>query len=128
MSWSSTERIDIAARSGFPAPLMTDHDCAIESMRASSFWREPSGVPLSKKARRYHLPSQASRSTTAANSSERLRHQEANSRSPRLAHTPANFFKTSTRNQASQTLSPFPLSPTLLMPSFQSHEPIRGKP
>ena len=37
----------------------------------------------------------------------------------------ASVFK---RNQPTQTLSPLPWSPTLLIPSFQSPEPISGKP
>ena len=38
---------------------MTDQLCAIESMRHSVFCAEPSGVPSSKYARRYHSPSHA---------------------------------------------------------------------
>ena len=36
---------------------MTPQDCAIESIRHSSLTAEPSGVPSSKKARRYQSPS-----------------------------------------------------------------------
>jgi hypothetical protein len=38
----------VAARCGSPAPEITLHDCAIESMRHSAFAAEPSGVPSSK--------------------------------------------------------------------------------
>ena len=49
-----------AARVGILAK--TAHDCVSESMRHSSFCADPSGVPSSKYARRYQLPSQASSS------------------------------------------------------------------
>jgi hypothetical protein len=52
-------------RSGDPAPEITLQLCAIASMRHSSFAAEPSGVPSSKKARRYHSPSHACASTAA---------------------------------------------------------------
>ena len=46
------------ARSGSAAPEMTPQDWAIESIRHSSLDADPSGVPSSKKARRYQSPSQ----------------------------------------------------------------------
>ena len=51
----------IAERSASP-PAITDQDWASESIWHSSFVCEPSGVPSSKKARRYQAPSHASRS------------------------------------------------------------------
>ena len=56
----STDSIAWRARAGSPAPEITAHDCAIASIRHSAFSRDPSGVPSSKYARRYHSPSQAS--------------------------------------------------------------------
>ena len=49
------------------APLITPQDCATESMRHSGSAAEPSGVPSSKYARRYHSPSHPSRSIAAFN-------------------------------------------------------------
>ena len=40
----------------------------------------------------------------------------------------ANSFSTTTRNQPSHTLSPRPSWPTRFIPSFQSPEPISGRP
>jgi hypothetical protein len=40
----------------------------------------------------------------------------------------ANAVRAAWRNQPSQMLSPFPCSPTLFMPSFQSPVPISGNP
>jgi len=51
--------------SGAAAPERTAQDCAIESMRHSSFAAEPNGSPSSKKARRYQSPSHPSRSSEA---------------------------------------------------------------
>ena len=48
---------------GLAAPDRTLHDWAIESIRHSALTAEPSGVPSSKKARRYQSPSQPSRSS-----------------------------------------------------------------
>ena len=46
------------ARDRSAAPERTLHDWAIESIRHSALLAEPSGVPSSKKARRYQSPSQ----------------------------------------------------------------------
>jgi hypothetical protein len=46
----------------------------------------------------------------------------------RISATSAKRFSTSHRKKASHTLSPLPCSPTLSMPSFQSQEPISGRP
>ena len=45
-------------RSASPAPDSTDQLCATESIRHSTLLADPSGVPSSKYARRYHSPSQ----------------------------------------------------------------------
>ncbi len=58
--YSSTAAIARAARERFAAPDRTLHDWAIESIRHSALAAEPSGVPSSKKARRYQSPSQPS--------------------------------------------------------------------
>ena len=48
--------------------------------------------------------------------------------SPRASASAANLRRESTRNQASQTLSPLPPAPTRFIPSFQSPLPISGRP
>ena len=56
----STEAIAVRARVwGRRWPLSTAQACAMASMRHSAFAVEPSGVPSSKYARRYHAPSHA---------------------------------------------------------------------
>ena len=49
-------------------------------------------------------------------------------RSPRASACSANARSVVIRNQASQTLSPRPSTPTRFMPSFQSPMPISGRP
>ena len=51
------------ARPRSAAPEIAAQDCEIESIRHSSSVAEPSGVPSSNQARRYHSPSQASLSS-----------------------------------------------------------------
>src|SRR5476649_2377381 len=117
-----------ATRSLLAAPDSTPQLCEIESIWHSSFSCDPSGVPSSKYARRYHSPSQALASTLAASFTASSRQNWANVASPRSTATSAKRCSTSYRKKASQTLSPLPCSPTLSMPSFQSQEPISGKP
>ena len=54
----STLSIARRVRCGVPAPERIDQLCEIASIWHSSFVAEPSGVPSSKYARRYHSPSQ----------------------------------------------------------------------
>ncbi len=61
--YSCTAAIARSACAGSPAPDRTAHDWAIESILHSALAAEPSGVPSSKKARRYQSPSQPSRSS-----------------------------------------------------------------
>src|SRR5438132_3109757 len=109
-------------------PEITLHDCAIESMRHASLTADPSGVPSSKYARRYHPPSQASRSSDSFSALAWPRHVVARLPSPRASATVAHSDRIGWRNQASQTLSPFPSAPTRFIPSFQSPVPISGRP
>ena len=62
ISYDSTDAIACCERAGSPRPEITDQLCAIESMRHSTFCADPSGVPSSKYARRYHAPSHAASS------------------------------------------------------------------
>jgi len=107
---------------------MTDHDWAMASIRHSSLLIDPSHCPASVKARRYHCPSQACSSIDKASCSLRSRYRSARSASPCCLHKSVNRFSTSHRNQPSHTLSPRPLAPTRLIPSFQSPIPISGSP
>ncbi len=111
-----------------PAPDSTDQLCAIESIWHSAFLLDPSGVPSSKYARRYHSPSHALYSILWPRSVASFSHRSANAASPRRRATSANSMSTLQRKNASQTLSPLPCLPTRFMPSFQSPEPISGKP
>ena len=61
----SSDSMARAARAGLAAPEITLQDCAMASMRHSSLPAEPSGVPSSKKPRRYQSPSQACCSSAA---------------------------------------------------------------
>src|SRR2546422_5353551 len=115
-------------RAASVAPEITLHDCAIESMRHASLMADPSGVPSSKYARRYQLPSQASRSSDSFSAPAWSRHALTRSPSPRASASLAHSDRIGWRNQASQTLSPFPSAPTRFIPSFQSPVPISGKP
>src|SRR4029453_3094840 len=65
------------AREASAAPEITAHDCAIESIWHSSFDAEPSGVPSSKNARRYHSPPPAPAPRPAAIAPASLRHRAA---------------------------------------------------
>ena len=56
------------------------------------------------------------------------RQRSARARSPRASAIGANPARTVCRNQPSQTLSPRPSWPTRFMPSFQSPDPISGRP
>ena len=100
----------------------------MESIRHSAFVAEPSGVPSSKYARRYHSPSQPSRSSAAFSALTCSRHVSARLCSPRASAILANSQRTVCRNQPSHTLSPLPSCPTRFMPSFQSPVPISGSP
>ncbi len=126
--YSSTAAIARRLRSLSPAPEMTAQDCAIESIRHSSLAAEPSGVPSSKKARRYQSPSQPALSTAIFRASTCARHRSMRALSPRLSASFANSQRFVCRNHASQTLSPFPPIPTRFIPSFQSPAPINGSP
>ncbi len=64
------------------SPESTAHDCAIESMRHSSLWAEPSGVPSSNHARTYQSPSQAW-SSRVASCTPSSRQRTTRARSPR---------------------------------------------
>jgi len=55
----SAATIACRARAGSATPLSAAHDCTIESIRQASLTCDPSGLPLSKYARRYQAPSQA---------------------------------------------------------------------
>src|SRR2546421_1552860 len=89
---------------------------------------EPRGVPSSKYARRYHAPSHAWASIVLANCAARKRQARASAPNSRRVSNSAKFFSTKISNQASQTLSLLPPSPTRLRPSFQSPPPISGSP
>ena len=90
---------------------------------------DPSGVPSSKNARRYHSPSQASSSTAASSAVACARHALRASAARRaLGRAPPTPTRIAWRNQASQTLSPRPSAPTRFIPSFQSPVPISGSP
>ena len=117
----------MAARAGSAAPDNTAHDWAIESIRHSSLSFEPSQVPSSNVARRYHSPSQASRSSASRSLSAWARQRRARSES-RPSASGANSSMVRSSSQPSQTLSPLPPSPTRFMPSFQSPPPISGRP
>jgi hypothetical protein len=110
------------------APDRTLHDWAIESIRHSTFVAEPSGVPSSKKARRYQSPSQPWRSSARRSDFMWARQRSALERWPRASAIGAKAARTVYRNQPSQTLSPRPLLPTRFMPSFQSPVPMNGSP
>ena len=56
------------------------------------------------------------------------RSRAAKSVSPFPRDSAANCFSTAQRKKPSQTLSPAPSIPTRFMPSFQSPEPISGRP
>src|SRR5690606_9614418 len=94
----------------------------------SSLLDEPNGVPSSKYARRYHLPSHAFLFMFSSNNTMLCLHTSANSSSPRKLASFIKRFSTSYRKNPSHTLSPFPPIPTIFIPSFQSPEPMKGKP
>src|SRR6266550_2707385 len=126
--FSSSDRSATSTRSESPALEIAAQVCGSESMRASAFSLDPRGVPSSKYARRYHAPSQASASIVCASWVARVRQACASSPSSRKVSNSAKSPSTQISNQASQTLSPLPPSPTRLRPSFQSPPPISGNP
>ena len=77
ISSRSTAAIACSARADAAAPESTPQDWAMASIRHSSFAAEPSGVPSSKKPRRYQSPSQASRSSEACSDGACARHVAA---------------------------------------------------
>ncbi len=90
-------------------------------------------APSRAASRRRSRRGGTSRRPTASSSmpvSHRASSRYRCARSPRSrpSHSGANSFSTTTRNQPSQTLSPRPSWPTRFMPSFQSPEPISGRP
>src|SRR5690349_7896363 len=115
-------------RNSSPAPESTDQLCAMESIWHSWFEEEPSGEPSSKYARRYHSPSHAFCSMLCCSWRASDKHLSANTESPRREASSAKRAKISYRKNPSHTLSPLPCSPTRFMPSFQSPDPIRGRP
>ena len=97
----------------------------MESIRHSAFVAEPSGVPSSKYARRYHSPSQPSRSSAAFSALTCSRQVSARSCSPRASAIFANSQRIVCRNQPSQTLSPLPSSPDAIhavVPVARAHQ------
>ena len=123
-SASIAERV----KAGVEAPDSTAQAWAIRSMRHSSLASEPSGAPLSKKARRNQAPSQPA-SCSAATQPRRASSQRwARASSPRIRAKGTKPSTTLHRNQPSQTDSPRPSWPTRFMPSFQSPVPISGRP
>src|SRR5437867_10708033 len=126
--FSSSDRSATSTRSESPAPQMAAQLCGSESMRASAFSLAPKGVPSSKYPRQYHAPSQAWASTVFASWTARVWQVCASLSSSRSASNSAKSLSTQISNQASQTLSPLPPSPTRLKPSFQSPPPISGNP
>ncbi|MDT4827103.1 hypothetical protein FQZ97_604380 [compost metagenome] len=110
------------------APESTDQACAIRSMRHSLLIDEPSGAPLSKKARRNQAPSQPASCSAAIQPVRAAVQRAARSCSPRACAMGAKRSTTLHRNHASHTDSPRPSWPTRFMPSFQSPVPISGRP
>src|SRR5689334_4207396 len=106
----------------------TDQLCEIESIRHSSFSEEPRGVPSSNQARRYHSPSHAFLSMLSFSLAAACTHSSANATSFLKRAILLNCINVSSWKNPSQTLSPLPPCPTLSIPSFQSPEPINGRP
>ena len=78
-------------------------------MRHSALTTDPSGVPSSKKARRYQSPSHAVLLRARPSGRRRGRAtRSARARSPRASASRANSQRVVCRNQPSQTLSPRP--------------------
>ena len=105
-------KIARANRSGIRRSLRTERRAVVEDTRGDTICH-PRRVapPLAASAR-------LGRDTTRPLGS----HRRA------LSTNGRNRSSTTRRNQASQTLSPCPSTPTRFMPSFQSPQPINGKP
>ena len=112
-----------------PTPAMTAHDCAIASMRHSSLSCEPSGVPSSKYARRYHAPSHACSSAARPSLARAPGASSARSWSPRASATRREIERRAREEpREPDALALRRASPTRFMPSFQSPPPIIGRP
>ena len=111
-----------------PALEIAAQLCEILSILHSSFSILPKASPLSINARLYHLPSHALVLSALFSFSDISSYLLALSSSPLSLQIGSIFFKITYRKKPSHTLSPFPLFPTLLNPSFQSPEPILGSP
>ena len=103
---------------------MTDHDCAIESIRHSGLSDEPSGVPSSKKG--------AGTSRRPRLGLERLARRRCSRARWRRARSPSTGRRCPWSAQVglekpSEPDALLASRPTRLKPSFQSPVPIRGK-
>ena len=118
----STDSMAWRARSVSPAPEMTAHDWAMESIWHSSFSADPSGVPSSKKARLYHSPSHASSSSEALREAALLRHRAARSSSPRRLGDAGEVPQVHEQKPA----QPDAFSPALMADAVHAVVPIPG--
>ena len=111
-----------------PASDIIDQLCAILSILHSSFCILPKIFPSSVYALLYHLPSQPSVFKVLFKSCFTFEYCSTFLSSFFCSHIGMKRFNISYRKNPSHMLSPFPLFPTVLNPSFQSPDPIFGIP
>ena len=120
--------IEIYFLSLSPALEIVAQLCAILSILHSSFCKLPSIFPSSINALLYHLPSHPAVFNAFFKSCIIFSYFIALSSSPRFLQIGIQFASILYIKNPSQILSPLPLFPTVLNPSFQSPEPILGSP
>ena len=113
---------------GSPAPESTDQLWAIESIWHSGFAADPSGVPSSKYARRYHSPSQPCCSMLLRIARPPDVHRSANGVSPRRRASLGELFQDVVEEEREPDAFALAVLADAFMPSFQSPDPISGRP